>query len=136
MDIKKELSRYYWINQEVKRQSERLERLRKKQNRIVADTTRGSMQQFPYIERVVKIEGIAEELTAKAERQIDESVKAGIEARIRIENIIARVQDPKARELMRSRFIDCLTWEEVARRNYTSKSRARGIVDESIKKIS
>lgn len=133
-EIKKRLSQYYYINQEVQRQSERLRRLRKKEaDGIVADTVRGSMIQFPYIERVERIEGIAEDLTAVVEKQIDRSIRDGIVARIDTETIIAAEADPKRRELLRSRFIDCLTWEGVGDRNHIDPSHARKIVREWIK---
>lgn len=135
-NMKKKLSRYYWINQEVEKQTKRKERLQRKASEVVADSTKGSMVEFPYIERVVKLEGNQEHLVDTITKQIDESIEAGVKARAEVESIINKVDDPRERELLRARFIDCLSWNLVSERNYISKSRAREIVKECIKKIS
>ena len=138
---KQELNRYFWLNHEIRRQKKRLERLKDKlsrQNDTVGDTVRDyrSGKGIP-----VRIEGMpADALTLPVMiRMLEEEIRKNIEeseqAVVAIEKYVRNINDPKVRELMRSRFIDCLSWEEVGARNFINADYARQLINRHIKQI-
>lgn len=133
---KQELNRYFWLKHEIKRQQKRLERLEDKlsrQNDTVGDTVRDYRRGkgIP-----VRIEGLPSDaftlpvmiglLAEEIQKNIEESERAVIE----IEKYIQDIKDPKLREVMRSRFIDCLEWQKVGEENYISSDYARQLIRE------
>lgn len=131
---KQELNRYFWLRHEIRRQEKRLERLRNKPTgEVVGDTVKDyrSGKGIP-----VLITGTpAEELTRplmigllkeEIRKNIEESERAVVE----IEKYIQGIKDPKLREIMRSRFIDCLDWKKVGEENYISPDYARQLIRE------
>lgn len=129
---KKELSRYYWLRHEIHKQQNRLERLRnKKPEEMVGDTVNDyrTGKGIP-----VKIEGVPNDeytrpiMIGLLEEEIERNIKESETAAEEIEQYIQTVDDPKVRELMRSRFLDCLSWEKVGKVNYMSPDHARKIV--------
>lgn len=136
---KKELSRYYWLRHEIHKQRNRLECLRnKKPEEMVGDTVNDyrTGKGIP-----VKIEGVPSDeytrpiMIGLLEEEIERNIKESETAAEKIEQYIQTVDDPKVRELMRSRFLDCLSWEEVGKANYISPDHARKIIREFIKQI-
>lgn len=89
----------------------------------------------------VTIEGTAkDEYSCRAmigllEEEIKNNIEKSEKAAEEIERYIQTVDDPKVRELMRSRFLDCLSWEKVGKVNYMSPDHARKIVRNFIKQI-
>lgn len=132
-EIKKILSGYYWANVEVERMKQRRRRIAKKAAETVADSVRGSMAAYPYIERVVRIEGNQEAVMERIEEQIQDMIGRGLQARAAAEEIIQKSEDAREREILRSRFIDCLSWEGVGKANHINPDHARRIVREFIK---
>ena len=131
---KNDLNEYFWLNHEIKRQKNRLKRLEEKlqhSGEVVGDSVQKyyNGKAHPY-----KIEGIAETdiqlplmivtLKAETETNIDKAEKKAVE----IEQFIQGVEQAKLREILRSRFIDCLDWERVGRVNYISPDHARKMV--------
>ena len=131
---KNDLNEYFWLNHEIKRQKNRLKRLEEKlqhSGEVVGDSVQKyyNGKAHPY-----KIEGIAETdiqlplmivtLKAEIETNIDKAEKKAVE----IEQFIQGVEQAKLREILRSRFIDCLDWERVGRVNYISPDHARKMV--------
>ena len=136
---KKEMGRYYWLRHEIRMQRNRLERLQnKKQEDIVGDTVNDyrTGRGIP-----VKIEGVPrDEFTRPVmmhilENEIKKNVKESEIAMGEIERYIQTIENPKVREVMRSRFLDCLSWEEVGRKNYIAPDYARQIVNKHFKQI-
>lgn len=131
---KNDLNEYFWLNHEIKRQKNRLKRLEEKlqhSGEVVGDSVQKyyNGKAHPY-----KIEGIAETdiqlplmivtLKAEIEINIDKAEKKAVE----IERFIQGVEQAKIREVLRSRFIDCLDWERVGAANYVAPDYARRIV--------
>lgn len=136
---KKELSRYYWLRHEIHKQQNRLERLRnKKPEEMVGDTVNDyrTGKGIP-----VKIEGVPNDeytrpiMIGLLEEEIERNIKESETAAEEIEQYIQTVDDPKVRELMRSRFLDCLSWEKVGKANYISPDHARKIIREYTKNV-
>lgn len=136
---KKELSRYCWLRHEIHKQRNRLEQLRnKKPEGMVGDTVNDyrTGKGIP-----VKIEGVPSDeytrpiMIGLLEEEIERNIKESEAAAEKIEQYIQTVNDPKVRELMRSRFLDCLSWEEVGKANYISPDHARKIVRNFTKQI-
>lgn len=140
---KQELSRHFWLQHEVKRQEKRLAQLRKKQQLIreqgeVGDTVRDykTGKGIP-----VRIEGIPEEeftlplMIKLLEEEIEKNIKESQAEAVKIERYIQTIENPKIRELMRSRFLDCMSWEEVAEANFVAKDYARSLIREFINNV-
>ena len=138
---KQELNRYFWLNHEIRRQKKRLERLEDKlsrQNDTVGDTVRDyrSGKGIP-----VRIEGIPTDaftlpvMIRLLEEEIRKNIKESDRAVVAIEKYVQNINDPKVRELMRSRFIDCLSWEEVGAQNFINADYARQLINKHIKQI-
>ena len=135
-DVKKILEGYRGANEEVERLEKRKERLEEKKGDVAVDAVRGSMDEYPFIERVVKIEGKSIELVNEIQNQIDRRIEEGLKARIAAEEIIGLAEDWRTREILRSRYIDCLPWAAVGKKNNVDPDHARRIVREFIKQIS
>ena len=138
---KQELNRYFWLNHEIRRQKKRLERLEDKlsrQNDTVGDTVRDyrSGKGIP-----VRIDGIPSDaltlpvMIRMLEEEIRKNIKESEQAVVAIEKYVQNINDPKVRELMRSRFIDCLSWEEVGAQNFINADYARQLINKHIKQI-
>lgn len=133
---KQELNRYFWLKHEIKRQQKRLERLEDKlsrQNDTVGDTVRDyrSGKGIP-----VRIDGIPSDaftlpvMIGLLEEEIQKNIEESERAVVEIEKYIQDIKDPKLREIMRSRFIDCLEWQKVGEENYISSDYARQLIRE------
>lgn len=135
---KKEVSRYYWLKHEIQTQKKRLKHLRdKKQEGIVADIVNDyrTGTGIP-----IKIEGVSSDEFSRPvmihilEEKIEKNIKESEIAMREIEEYIQTIDDPRLREVMRSRFIDCLSWEMVGRKNYISPDYARQLVNKHFNK--
>ena len=133
---KNDLNEYFWLNHEIKQQKSRLKRMEEKlqhSGEVVGDSVQKyyNGKAHPY-----KIEGIAETdiqlplmivtLKEEIEANIDKAEKKAVE----IERFIQGVEQAKTREILRSRFIDCLDWEHVGTANYIAPDYARRVVRE------
>lgn len=138
---KKELNRYFWLRHEIERQQKRLTKLEDKLSRpndTVGDTVRDyrSGKGIP-----VRIEGIPSDaftlpvMIALLEEEIRKNIEESERAAVDVEKYVQNINDPKVRELMRSRFIDCLSWEEVGAQNFINADYARQLINKHIKQI-
>ena len=134
-DVRKVLEGYFWANKEVERLEARRRRLEKKEGEETKDTVKGSMKDHPYIERTITIEGKYSELIGELRYQIDQQIKEGLKARKAAEELIDSAEDPREREILRSRFIDCESWDKVGRKHYVDKRQAQRIVQNFVKKM-
>ena len=134
---KQELSRYFWLRHEIERQKRRLEKLENKPTgEVVGDTVKDyrTGKGIPVLITGTPAEELTRPLTIELLKEsIEENIKESEEAAERIEEYIQSIEDPKLRELMRSRFLDCLDWEQVGRRNYMSKDHARRLIRNLLK---
>lgn len=137
---KNELNEYFWLKHEIKRQKERLKRMEEKlqaSGEVVGDSVQKyyNGKAHPY-----KIEGIAETdlklpvMIVTLKEEIEANVERAEAKAVEIERFIQSVEQAKLREILRSRFIDCLDWERVGAANYIAPDHARKIVRTFFKK--
>ena len=131
---KNDLNEYFWLNHEITRQKGRLARLEEKlkyTGEIVGDSTNNYSTGKA---RRIKIQGIAGGgvelplMIVPLKREIEANIEKAEKMAVEIEQFIQSVEQAKLRELLRSRFIDCMDWENVGRVNYISPDHARKMV--------
>jgi len=131
---KKELNEYFWLKHEITRQKGRLARLEEKlkyTGEIVGDSTNNYSTGKA---RPLKIQGIAGDdielplMIVTLKQEIEVNIEKTEKMAVEIEQFIQSVEQAKLRELLRSRFIDCMDWENVGRVNYISPDHARKMV--------
>ena len=131
---KNDLNEYFWLNHEITRQKGRLARLEEKlkyTGEIVVDSTNNYSTGKA---RPIKIQGIAGGgvelplMIVTLKREIEVNIEKAEKMAVEIEQFIQSVEQAKLRELLRSRFIDCMDWENVGRVNYISPDHARKMV--------
>ena len=129
-----DLNEYFWLNHEITRQKGRLARLEEKlkyTGEIVGDSTNNYSTGTA---RPIKIQGIAGGgvelplMIVTLKREIEANIEKAEKMAVEIEQFIQSVEQAKLRELLRSRFIDCMDWENVGRVNYISPDHARKMV--------
>lgn len=135
---KEKLSRYFWLSHEIEKQEKRKERLLRAMNSqgIASDVVTGSMSQYPYIETKFIITGVPVGLLQELEDSINRNIEEAVKARKDIEEFINNIDDPQLREILRSRYIDCLQWNQVGKGNYISASHARKTVRDFLMQVS
>ena len=131
---KKELSRYFWLRHEINRQKERLRMLEDKMQRETVTVVDCGVQYRNGKAKACRMEGIAETDTAVPamiivlQQEIKESIRKAETCAAEIESYIQGVEDPRLREILRCRFIDCLDWDHVGVVNYIAPDYARQLV--------
>jgi len=112
----KELEEYNHLTYVAIMARNMLEEIEEKKRKIsVVDSVSGSMTEFPYVQRTVKIEGVDETTLLQLEQQRAETERqlAAIEKKRRkIEKWVNGVRDPFIRGLMIRRVIEFKTWEK------------------------
>lgn len=106
---------------ELIRETERdIARLKKKRSTIIVDNVKGSMTDFPYVEKHFKIEGIQYNVKDEGQLKLDEKLlierkenakKIKLEVEKWINTIPVRMQ-----RIVRYKFFEDETWEQVAMR--------------------
>ena len=100
----KELSKYYYLKKEIKDLEERIETLGNGVGSIkISDMPKGSS----------KISSIEEKIVELKERWINARVSA-LEEYLRIETYINSIEDIEIRLIARYRYLDLLSWEQIA----------------------
>ena len=131
---KKELNEYFWLKHEITRQKGRLARLEEKlehAGEIVGDSVNNYSTGRAH---PLKIQGIAETdielplMIVTLKQEIETNIEKAKKMAVEIEQFIQSVEQAKLRELLRSRFIDCMDWENVGKVNYISPDHARKMV--------
>lgn len=96
----------------IKRQIENLDYT------IATDKVRGSSSHFPYVQRSFTITGIDyEEYNRKAERlrrKLNKRIKELMDLVEKTNEFIENIEDSLVRQIISLRYINGLTWEEVA----------------------
>lgn len=113
---KEELSKYYYLKQEIKQIEDKIEEI---------DSTfmRASLINCEKFER--KLSNPQEKrmiLIEKYEKKLEEAKNKALEESIKIENFINTIEDPEDRIIFRYRYIDLKEWTEIAKLTYFSKS--------------
>ena len=115
------LKQYIDACEAVKETEEQIRQRRKTRQTVVVDTVKGSMHDFPFVEKTFRTGGLSysvvanpgqldrEELILEERLQNAKRIKCDVEAWIN--TIPARMQ-----RIIRYKFFEELTWEQVARR--------------------
>ena len=117
-----QLENYRALADEVADLEERKKRLMERLD-IMADTVRGSAPEWPYCAHTIKVSGISRRQEA-ALRRIDTLRRNRLvesqEQLADVEEYISSVRDIKVRRMIVLRYVDGLTWRQVAKRMYGS----------------
>lgn len=86
---------------------------------MVSDTVNGSSPYFPYVEHCIKITGVDvdgyERKVAFIRRSIARKIDEKMEQVAAINEYIESVQDGEMRNILRLRYMECMTWEEIGK---------------------
>jgi len=107
-----------YLNEEIDIIKQQISDLERKRG-TTSDVVKGSNSSFPYQMRTFKVDGIDEDwykrrvkrLKQKLQRRIDEL----IEKREKLEDFIATVEDGLMRQILALRYINGLSWRQVAK---------------------
>lgn len=124
---RKEFEKYPALIREITRQEKRLKRL-ESPGVVASDVVSGSMDTFPYIAKNFKIVGYPEGVISARKKIIEASIKEASELAVKIEAYIGTLEDPRIREILRCKYLDCMKWDEVGAANNISTDYARQIV--------
>ena len=108
----RELSQLYWLKQEIESDARRLEELKQKRSGSSQSGTGGPGGGEKAGGRVERLAIAIVDL----ENEIQEKYMDSVREQIRLERYIADVRDSHLRLIMKQRFIEGLTWREIARR--------------------
>lgn len=109
MTIKEMLEQYESIKAEI----QDLKNESKKQHIPLTDTVTGSSVNFPYTKHSISIKGIPEECYT-TETVISEKIRELEQERVQIESFLDSVHDSQIRRIIRLKYIEGKTWQQVA----------------------
>jgi len=131
MNPKELLKQYNDLQEEIKDLKKKIDKL--SDFKIERDKVTGSDSEFPYIKRSFTIEGYniqnLDRLNELKELLIDRKIKCE-ELKLQIEKFISNIPDSRTRRIFQYRYIDGLTWLQIAMRmNKVHESYPRKIHD-------
>lgn len=106
----KELSQLYYLNREIEAERKRILSLREP-----ATATSAKISGLPHVGRIADKTSIAAEI-ADAARAIEYKQQLAVVEYNRLTRFIAGVEDSLMRQILRFRYIDMFSWNEVARK--------------------
>lgn len=123
------LLRYHSISLEIEQLKFSLERLQDKAERttsILRDMPRGG-----------KVEDMSDLIAKKIEleKYVKEMLLAALETRIEIENVIKLISNPEYRAILRYKYIENMTFEEIAEKTMYSNRNIYYMHDKAIKSL-
>lgn len=105
------------LKKEIEILQQQLDKI-KIQPKLVSDSVKGSMIRFPYTEHTITITGIDTEgysqKVHRIRRALAKKMKEALALVDEINQYIDSVEDPETRNILRLRYVDCMTWEEIA----------------------
>lgn len=119
MSIKDLLRQYNSIIKEIKELDIEIKRLEKDESKREIDMVSGSNDVFPYQPRSFTIEGyniMKEDKTARKRRILVKRKNKCEELKLQIEEFISSIPDSLTRRVFRYRYIDNLSWLQIAYR--------------------
>lgn len=119
MTAKEYLEQYMALNAELEQIDQRLRKLSAEPTHYATDCVMASPAHEPYQNRPVPIRGNVQEKDVLAERKsladyYRRQRKKLYEACLKAEGIISRVDDAKARLIIRYRYIERMEWNDIA----------------------
>lgn len=132
MEITKLLKQYKDLCREINELENNY--IKKLENRNVSDIVTGSNNEFPYQIMSFKVEGLAH--TDKLRDVLVERKVKCEQLKIKIEEFISNIPDSRTRQVFQYRYIDGLTWLQIAMRmNKVHESYPRKIHDRYLENI-
>lgn len=120
MDYRKQLKQYVDLQDEIKDLELRIKKLNAKKREAQSDTVVGSNAEFPYNSRVYTITGLNEETYKEKLEKLNciliKRKQKCEDLKLEIEEFISTIPDSKTRRVFTLRYIDGLTWLQIARR--------------------
>lgn len=120
MQGKELLRQYNDLQLEIKELEARIQKIRNKPLKVKRDTVKGSNASFPFNERTYTIEGVEtdnrENRISKLEGILHKRKAKCEEMKIEIEEFISTIPDSRTRRVFSLRYIDELSWLQIARR--------------------
>jgi DNA-directed RNA polymerase specialized sigma subunit len=92
------------------------EQIEKAETAVVTDVVEGSDDSFPYEKRKFVIYGIEDRKTERLRRRLTRKIEELTAARGAMLEFIEAVEDSEMRQILILRYIDGLTWRQVARK--------------------
>lgn len=137
MNPKELLKQYNDLQEEIKDLKKRIDKL--SDFKIERDKVTGSDSEFPYIKRSFTIEGYniqdIDRLNELKDLLVDRKNKCE-EMKLEIEKFISSIPDSRTRRIFQYRYIDGLTWLQIAMRmNKVHESYPRKIHDRYLENI-
>lgn len=137
LNIKYLLKQYNSLIEEIKGLEKRIDKLNN--FKVEYDKVTGSDSEFPYIKRNFTIEGYniqdIDKLNELKEVLIERKIKCE-ELKLQIEKFISNIPDSRTRRIFQYRYIDGLTWLQIAMRmNKVHESYPRKIHDRYLENI-
>lgn len=137
MEAKYLLNQYTDLNQEIKELQKRIEKTENRKIKVEHDKVRGSNPYFPYEPRNFNIEGYnyqeadkKEDRLVKLNRLLCKRKEKCEDMKLTIEEFISNIPDSKTRRIFQYRYIDGLSWLQIAMRmNKIHESYPRKIHD-------
>ena len=112
---KKQLKQLRYLKNEIKILKEQIENL---DYTITTDSVKGSSPYFPYVEHSIKITGIDTEdynrKTRRLQRKLERRVEELLDLVEETNDFIESIDDSLIRQIISLRYINGLTWEQVA----------------------
>ena len=121
---KDELSKLYWLNREIEREKRRLDELT-----AAAESVTASITGLPHVTGNSRRSEDIMILLAEQREFVDLKVKESVIEYNRLNRYIASVDDPLMREILALRFVNGLSWRQVA------ASLGGGNTAESVRKM-
>lgn len=118
----KELSQLYYLNLEIEKQKQHLEKIE-----TDAFHTTSELTGMPTGTNINDKVGMCAAEIADLKKLISENMHKQWKEKIRLEKYIQEIDDSMIRQIMRHRFIECLSWEQVA-------EKIKGVTSYSVKK--
>lgn len=106
---KNELSQLYYLNREIEQENQRLQELQS-----ISTNAAGKITGLPYVPGVSNKTAIAAEI-ADSKAVIEAKVRLAVVEYNRLNRYIATVEDSLMRQILSLRFINGLSWGQVAR---------------------
>lgn len=126
----KYLEQYKYLDKEIERKLKTLEDWKSKLYNVTA-----TMSDMPSAGKVTDKISSGVATIDEIESNINQDIDALIELRKEIENKINVVEDLKLGELLKCRYLDCKTWEEIAYKNNYTWQWAHRLHERALDKI-
>lgn len=99
------------------------------QPKTVTDCVKGSLACFPYSEQTIRITGVDvegyERKVVRIRRAMAKKLQEVMQQVEEINRYIESVEDCEIRNILRLRYVDCLTWEEIEEVLHMNKRTAQ-----------